>query len=66
MNHAGAVRLLERVSHVGGDAEHLIEWHRALAQPIGQRLAFQVFEDEKRTDSPGATDASPMSYSPQM
>ena len=48
VDDAGAMRLVERRRDLDRDLQRLVERQRALRQPVGQRLAFEVLHDEKR------------------
>ncbi len=41
------VRLIQRIRDLDGDLERLIERQRALFQPLGQRLPFEILHDEE-------------------
>src|SRR5216110_1747018 len=48
MDDAGTMRPVERVADLDGDPERVGDGNRSLAsQPIGERLAFEKFQDEK-------------------
>ena len=40
------VRLVQRVCDLDGNGQRLIEWQRALLQPLGQRFPVEVLHDE--------------------
>ena len=46
MHDAVVVRLVERVGHLDGDVERLLERERALHEPLGERLAVEVLHDQ--------------------
>ncbi len=48
MDHAGAVRFVERIGDVDADRQHLLERERPfrVGQPISQRLAIEILHDE--------------------
>ena len=40
------MRLVQGIGYFDGDLQDLIEWQRALNQPLRQRLAFQILHDQ--------------------
>ena len=48
MNDALSMRRAERVGNLHRNLEGVVERQRALRQPVGQRLAFEILHDEKR------------------
>ena len=47
MGHALPVRGGERVGHLRGDRQRLVERHAPLLETRGERLAFQVFHHQE-------------------
>ncbi len=47
MHHAVAVRLVERVGHLDGHVERLIQRQRPLHEPLGERLAVEVLHHQE-------------------
>ena len=47
MDDAGAVRAVERVADLDGDRQRVVDRKpRRPAQPVGERLAFEILHDE--------------------
>ena len=51
MDDACAVRLVERVGDLDGDAEHLLERQRLPPQRLGERLPLEVLHHEELTSA---------------
>src|SRR5688572_7261011 len=47
MYHSGAVRLMERIRDGDGDRHSLIQIQWFAIEPFGERLAFQILQDEE-------------------
>jgi hypothetical protein len=47
MDHAVAVRGIERVPYLDGVLQHLLRRERPLFKPVREGLAFQILHDEK-------------------
>ena len=47
MDHSLAMRFLQRLANLDGHAQQFRGRHRALLDALGERLALQIFHDEK-------------------
>ena len=62
MGDALAMSLVQRIRHLDGIPEHLVERQRPLGQPLGQRLAFEMLHDQE-VDAGFVTRGAPTPHS---
>ena len=47
MDETGAVRMLQPLAYIFGDAKDLVDRYRCLLQALGESFPFQIFHNEE-------------------